>query len=582
MKRMGVEIMYNLHPGLLLIAAGLLMFILPQKARGQVAIAASAAALAAMILLGENAELNYRFTAELTLQLLCVDKLSWAFGLIFCVIAVIASIYSLGDRKRLREGQGTDRQGCCERAAALIYAGCSISVVFAGDWISLICFWEGMAIASCYLVFAGGSRKAVRASYRYLVMHLFGGNLLLAGAMFIMIRQGMELHTLTGGNGPGYWLVLLGVCINAGIPPFHTWIADAYPESTPSGTVYMGSYTTKAAIYALIRLFAGTEWLVLVGAVMAVFAACMALIENDLRRLLSYHIVSQLGMMAAALGTGEAAGIDGATLHAAFNILYKGVLLMGAGAVMTATGKTKITQLGGLGRKMPVTSVCFLMASLSIAGMPFLNGFASKALIMEALHDFPLAYWLVMLAGVGTWLSITLKINYFVFFGKKFVEEMHRGHQPADFCKKVPAAMEIAMILGTVLCVVTGLMPEPFYEMMPNGTLVHPFTAEHIFEYIGLFIGATVPFVLLLPKMAPHDLLSLDFDWVYRKGLGPLLRGLSCSINKVFARFQWSPGSDEKGQRKVGAFEGDIPVGTLMQVFVVFCVVTFVLIILLE
>jgi len=163
--------------------------------------------------------------------------------------------------------------------------------------------------------------------------------------MILCADGNFDLQLLAGGTGAGYWLVFIGVAVNAAIPPLHTWVADAYPESTPAGTVYMGSFTTKVAIYALIRLFAGTEWLVIVGGLMAVFGACMALIENDLRKLLSYHIVSQLGMMVAGLATGLAVGIDGAALHAAFNILYKGVLLMAAGAVFVATGKKKISEL---------------------------------------------------------------------------------------------------------------------------------------------------------------------------------------------------------------------------------------------
>ncbi|MBR4020716.1 MAG: Na+/H+ antiporter subunit D, partial [Firmicutes bacterium] len=398
--------MTSLHPGLILIFTGIFAFVLPQKARQMVSLAGPVFALWAVWMLQPASTMEFAFFGGITMELLHVDMLAKAFGLVFCIIAVIAGIYSF---------DAADRG---EKAAALVYAGSSLGVVFAGDWISLICFWEVMAVASWYLVWAGRTQKAKRASYRYLVMHFFGGNMLLAGAIVLCADGNFDLQLLTGQTGAGYWLVLTGVAVNAAIPPLHTWVADAYPESTPAGTVYMGSFTTKVAIYALIRLFAGTEWLIIVGGLMAVFGACMALIENDLRKLLSYHIVSQLGMMVAGLATGLGAGVDGATLHAAFNILYKGVLLMAAGAVFVATGKRKISELGGLYRKMPVTAICFLIASLSIAGMPLLNGFVSKGLIMEALHDYTLGYWLVMLAGVGTWLSITMKINYFVFFGK--------------------------------------------------------------------------------------------------------------------------------------------------------------------
>lgn len=571
--------MLNLHPGLILIVTGLLVLVLPRMARSIVALCGAGLALIAVWMLSPESSLTFDFAGGITMDLLHVDMLAKAFGLIFGIIAVIAGVYSF------------DAENKGEKAASLIYAGSSLGVVFAGDWISLICFWEVMAVASWYLVWAGGTFKAKRASYRYLVMHFFGGNMLLAGAIFLCTDGNFDVELLTGETGLGYWFVLIGVAVNAAIPPLHTWVADAYPESTPAGTVYMGSFTTKVAIYALIRLFAGTEWLVIVGGLMAVFGACMALIENDLRRLLSYHIVSQLGMMVAGLATGVAAGIDGAALHAAFNILYKGVLLMAAGAVFVATGKRKISELGGLYKQMPLTAICFLIASLAIAGMPFLNGFASKALIMEALHDYTVGYWLVMLAGVGTWLSITLKINYFVFFGKsEHGEGEHGAGEPDVVCGKVPVYMSIAMVMGTVLCVITGVMPTLGYELMSNQTIGHPFTAHHILEYIGLFIGATIPFVLLLKKMAPHDYLTLDFDWFYRKPLEGLIFGFSQGIHGFFAYCEKAanevtetvklllndPAEVLYNATRWDKEEEQLPIGSFMWVFIVFCLIAFI------
>lgn len=563
--------MHSLHPGLILILTGILAFVLPQKARQIAALAGPVFALWALWMLEHGSVMEFAFFGGITMELLHVDLLAKAFGLIFCIVAIIAGIYSF------------DAEDRGEKAAALIYAGSSLGVVFAGDWISLICFWEVMAVASWYLVWAGRTQKAKRASYRYLVMHFFGGNMLLAGAIVLCADGNFDLQLLTGQTGAGYWLVLIGVAVNAAIPPLHTWVADAYPESTPAGTVYMGSFTTKVAIYALIRLFAGTEWLVIVGGLMAVFGACMALIENDLRKLLSYHIVSQLGMMVAGLATGLAAGIDGAALHAAFNVLYKGVLLMAAGAVFVATGKRKISELGGLYKKMPVTAGCFLIASLSIAGMPFLNGFVSKGLIMEALHDDTLGYWLVMLAGIGTWLSITMKINYFVFFGKTENDVV---------CDRVPVYMNIAMVLGAGLCVITGLLPGLGYSLMPNQTVGHPFTAAHILEYIGLFIGATIPFALLIKKMAPHDYLSLDFDWIYRKPLAAVVFRLSKSIHDAFVHCEGTANRVTETVKHLlndparvlynathwHKDEEELPIGIFIWIFLIFCVVAFFLV----
>lgn len=574
--------MSDLHPGLILVVTGLLALVLPEKIRKWVSIAGPLAALAAMLGLDSDASMTYQFTQSITMELLHVDRLAWPFGLVFCVIACIIGVYSF------------DAKDGREKCASLIYAGSSIAVVFAGDWISLICFWEVMALSSTYLVWAGRTHKARRASYRYLAMHFFGGNMLLGGAIAICVQNGWQVELLTGGGGYGYWFIFIGLAVNGAIPPLHTWAPDAYPEATSAGTVYMGSYTTKVAIYALIRLFAGTEWLVFAGAVMAVFAACMALMENDIKRLLSYHIVSQLGMMVAALGTGSAAGIDGATLHAIFNILYKGVLLMGAGAIVYATGKRKISELGGLGKKMPLVTACFFIASLSIAGVPFFSGFASKALITEALHvgHFTISYWLVTLAGVGTWLSITLKINYFVFFRKTEREIA---------VKPVPGYMKAAMVMGTLLCIVTGLFPGYCYELMPGATMAHPFSAEHILEYIALFIGATVVFARYIKKMEPHDVITLDFDWIYRNTMVDFLSGLSQWVYRIFARFEQTYYNFERiiktilrNPSKVFSgleldeenveehFEEQRPVGEFMQTFIVFCVIAFLVLLILE
>lgn len=567
--------MSNLHPGLILIASGIIALILPDKIRKWVTVAMPALALAAMLSLNESSEMNYVFNRDITMEILHVDGLSRIFGLGLCAIAVVAGIYSFG-----KESRG-------ERCASLIYAGSSLGVVFAGDWITLIFFWEAMALSSSYMVWSGRSHSATRASYRYLVMHLVGGNLLLAGAISLCWQGNFEIGMLTDASGYGYTFVLLGMLINAAVPPLHTWIPDAYPEATPYGTLYMGSYTTKVAIYALIRVFAGTENLIIIGALMAVFGACMAIIENDLRRLLAYHIVSQLGMMVAALATGSAVGMDGAALHAVFNMLYKGVLLMGAGVVFVATGKRKISELGGLWKKMPLISVCFLIASLAISGMPLLNGFVSKALIMESLHDYTASYWLVNMAGIGTWLSITLKINYFVFFGKsdKKIE-----------CNPVPVNVKIALVLGTAMCILSGIFPDFIYQFTPNGSTANVFEINHILEYLGMFIGATVSFVIFIKRMTPHDKITIDFDWIYRRPLCRMVFGISRWVNRKFeAAMDIAENSvfiikvmlntpsqifNKVAERHKN--EEEEPISEFMQIFIVFCMITFIIALLLE
>ena len=510
-----------LHPGIVLILAGAVIALLPKAASRYLLPLGALAALAALLGTDKGLSVEVPFAGELKLSLFVCDEISWFFGLVFAVIGVIGSVYSMDKGRR------------GEKAASAVYAGSALMTVFAGNMLTFIIFWEVMAVASIYMVFQGNGPDARRSSYRYMVMHLFGGNMLLAGVMLLPAGITAAVGPVTDTDSLAYWLMFIGIGVNCALPPFHTWVADSYPQATPESQLFMGSYTTKVAVYAMIRFFAGTEWLVIFAAVTAVLAACMALIENDLRKLLSYHIVSQVAMMVAGLAAGGDVGAAGAAMHAAFNILYKGVLLMAAGNIFTALGLRYITDMGGLARKMPVTAVCAFIASFAIAGVPYFSGFASKALIMDALHTggYNMSYILITMAGVGTWLSITMKINYFVFI-KKPERELPAGAATG----RVPACKVLAMAAATVLVVITGIRPEISYDMLSRDPS-HLFAADHVLEYIGLFAGATVPFVLLRTFMAPHQGINLDVDRFYRITLYRGVFALSDVVHLFFAKY---------------------------------------------
>lgn len=477
-----------IQPGLILIISGLFTLIVPRIL------------IKAIILTGPVLTLA-------TVIIKDCDKLTFMFGLIFAIISIIGALYNFHVKDRY------------ELAAEAVYAGSSISVVFASHWIGMLIFWELMAVASWLIVISSKTKAAQKAGFRYLLVHMLGGNLLLAGIMIKIYSGSTVIESLTGSIDSAYWLILAGVAVNAAIPPLNAWIADAYPESTMGGTVYMGSFTTKVGVFCLIKLFAGTHLLLYFGVFMAVWGACMALIENDLRRLFAYHIISQVGYMVAALAIGSHTGIDGAAAHAFNNILYKGTLLMCAGTVISLTGKRKISQLGGLARKLPVTSICFLTASMAIAGFPLLNGFASKSLIMNAAAESGY-YWaelLLMIASIGTLMSVTLKINYFVFFGKSDIE--------LDVNEKdVPLGRRVAMLMGTAGCIIIGVFPNLLYSLTPYGIDGHPFTVDHITQYAELFAAAAVAFVMYIKHMKPKEKITLDTDWFYRKPLKAFIK----------------------------------------------------------
>jgi multicomponent Na+:H+ antiporter subunit D len=513
--------MYSLHPGLILILAGILILILPKKAEKWIALFGSIAAMGAWFTLSVDSKMEMNLFGLANCSLMKVDQISKIFSLIFVIIALISAVYSF---RTIGKGQKT---------ALLIYAGGSICTVLSADLISFLCFWELMAIASAYAVYAGSGPDAKRSSYRYLIMHLFGGNMVLAGVIVLQTQGITQVTNISDVSGAAFWLMLIGIGINAAMPPFHTWLPDSYPEATPEGMVYLGSFTTKVAIYALIRFFAGTEWLALYGVLMSIFAACMAMIANDLRKILSYHIISQLGMMIAGLATGSAAGIAGATLHAAFHIMYKGTLIMGIGNIFYATGGLrKVSDLAGMWKKMPFTAICFLIASLSIAGFPFLNGFAGKTLTMHALSDAGMGatHILMAVAGVGTWLSVTLKINWFVFFRKPETKE-----QEAVKCEKVPLYRNLAIGAGAALCVLNGVWPNLAFGMIGQETgHYHLFSAVHILQYIVLFAAATVPFIVLYRRMKPHEGFNLDLDYFYRKAIPVVVYALAKAFHAAF------------------------------------------------
>lgn len=509
--------MIELHPGFILILGGILAAVVPRRMRQGIMIGAPLLAILASLSLKDGTQWVYPFINKLQLVILRADALALLFALLFSILALLGCFYALH----------LDSAG--ETAAALVYAGSSLSVVLAGDWLTLIFFWEIMAISSVFLVWNRQTERAISAGFRYIMIHMLGGNLLLAG-IFCQVTGGQFLITpLTGMKDWGYWLILAGIGINAAIPPLHAWLTDAYPEATLTGSVFLSSLTTKVAIYCLIRIFPGTRLLLWAGVVMAIYGVIYAILENDIRRLLSYHIISQLGFMVAGVGIGTELALNGAAGLACSNIIYKSLLFMCAGAVIYATGKSKLTELGGLYRTMPWVAVFFGIGALAISGIPLFFGFITKPMVLSAAacNHMPVVELLLYFASIGTFLSIALKLNYFMFFGEK--RDIEVG--------KIPVNMYIAMAGGSFLCLLYGILPNLFYRRLPYVTSFEAYTFEHIVGTLQLVSGITVAFGLVLSKMATHDVISLDTDWVYRKPLAALLRGvvrLVCGMREGF------------------------------------------------
>jgi len=504
--------MTSFHPALILIAAALAVYIFPGRLRQAAFIGGPLLAILTVVGMESGTVWKYSFIGY-DLTVLKADATALVFALIFSMVAFLGALFALHLKNR------------GEQIAALLYAAGSLGVTFAGDWLTLFFFWELMSISSVFLIWYRGTAQSLKAGFRYLMVHFTSGNLMLFGVLLLISSGNLAVGSLTGSGNPAFWFILLSVAINAAIPPLHAWLTDAYPEGTVTGSVFLSAFTTKVAVYVLVRVFPGTELLLYAGVIMAIYGIIFAVLENNIRRLLGYHIISQVGYMVAAAGIGTELALNGSIAHAFSHILYKSLLFMGAGAVIYATGREKLTELGGIARAMPFTVITFTVAALSISGAPLFNGFISKSIIVTAAsHEgLKVADFFLTLASVGTFLSIGLKLLYFMFFGED------RGLKPV----KLPMNMNLAMGMGAFLCILYGVYPKLLYDWLPYAMDYNPFTVDHVVNYIQLLLATGVAFWLLMPRLEPHANLSLDIDWIYRKPLAIIFEKFIFSLKQL-------------------------------------------------
>jgi multicomponent Na+:H+ antiporter subunit D len=492
------------HPGLLLVLGAWLLPILKGAVKRATMLLLPAAALADCLLMKPG---TYGVAGFLGQNLVFgrVDQLSLVFSYVFSIMAFIGMVYAL------------HVEDDSQHVAALTYAGGALGVTFAGDFLSLYIFWELMAISSALLVFRRREPAAVAAGFRYLLVHIFGGLLLLAGILLHWSQTGsLAFGDMRAYSGSAAWgLILAAFLLNAAVPPLGAWLPDAYPEATITGAVFMTAFTTKSAVYVLIRSYAGTDLLVWLGAVMAIYGVVYAVLENDARRLLAYHIISQVGYMVCGVGIGTALATNGATAHAFAHILYKALLFMGAGAVLETTGLRKLTEMGGLYKTMPITLGLYMVGAFAISAVPLFSGFVSKSMVVAAAgeaHRAPI-FLMLTLASAGTFLHTGLKLPYYMFFGK---DSGQRAHEP-------PGNMLAAMALAAAACVLIGVFPGLLYQHLPHPVHFIPYTLQHVTSTLGMLGFTALGFFLLLKHLDPVPTISLDTDWFYRRGASVLM-----------------------------------------------------------
>ena len=487
-----------LPPGalMMIVAAGLVL--VPHHARQVVmllAIAGSAFSLTA----GAGQHLTVALLG-FEMMLYRADHLSLPFAIVFHIAATLNVFYGWHEKR------------ATDHVAGLAYAGAAIAALHAGDLITLFIWWEATAITSVFLILASGTQRARHAAMRYLIIQVASGVLLLAGAAMLFSETGSLAFAAMTLGSTASWLIFIAFGIKAAFPLLNGWLQDAYPEATVVGTVVLSAFTTKLAIYALARGFAGTELLIVIGCLMTAFPVFFAVIENDMRRVLAYSLNNQLGFMVVAIGIGTDLAINGAVAHAFAHIIYKGLLFMSMGAVLYRVGTVKASELGGLYKSMPLTMVFCIIGAMSISAFPLFSGFAAKSLIMSALGYKGLiaAYLVLLAASAGVLHHSGIKIPYFAFF----------GHDGGHKVKEAPIGMLVAMAGASALCIGIGSFPAIFYQILPYSIDYNPYDASHVLGQMELLIFSILAFTFLMRfGFYPPELKStvLNTDWLYRR-----------------------------------------------------------------
>ncbi len=507
----------GMSPGLILIVGAFLLPVAGRFLRPYLILGLPLVALWLIWTLPEGSSaawalMNYEVVA------MRVDALSRLFAIIFTLMAFAGGLFALNQKSVL------------ELSAAFVYAGSAVGVAFAGDLITLFVFWEIMALGSTVVLLSTGTPAALRSATRYFLVHMFGGALMLTGIFLFIFDTGSVAFTAMKPDTLATGLILAGVLVNAAAPPISAWLADAYPEASYSGTVFLSAFTTKSAVYVLLRGFPGTELLMYVGIFMIFYGIIMALLENDMRRILAYSIVNQVGFMVTGVGIGTEMALNGAAAHAFAHIIYKALLLMSAGSVLLMTGKRKCTDLGGLFQSMPLTTLCGTIGALAISSFPWTSGFVSKSMINQAAANehMALLWFLLMAASAGVFLHAGIKFPWFVFFQKD------SGLRPPD----PPWNMRLAMILFSALCIGLGVWPEYLYALLPFPVDYEPYTDAHTLNALQLLLFAGLAFFLMLPLMKRTLTISLDTDWFYRSFGPAIINWIGGVIGDIDRRFR--------------------------------------------
>lgn len=429
-----------------------------------------------------------------------VDALSLFFAILVMATVWLSAVYSIGYMKR------DDHLGHYY-TLFLMLSGSVLGLTMTGDLFNMYVMVEILTFASVALTaFRNTNGAALEGAFKYLMVGAIGSGGILAGTAMVYaechtLNLAQISATLTGYLSPtavaAMGLIIAGFAVKSYIVPFHTPAADSYAVAPTSVSMLFAGMVNKAGVYGMIRMVytvfrtmdqtSVQVLLVLFGAVTMFVGVTMALTQHEFKRLLAYHSISQIGYVITAIALGSALGLTSGLFHAMNHTLFKGLLFLCAGAVLFATGTTDLDKLGGLSKKMPHTTICFLIGAGAISGLPPFNGFASKWMIYQATYTkavesgnfiFVLATVTGLVVSVMT-LASFIKVTQAVFFG-----QLRPEHNDV---KEVSGVMLVPMYIMAALCLFGGV----FYDIV-NKYLLYPATkaAVNVSGYIDSMMGS--------------------------------------------------------------------------------------------
>jgi len=442
-----------------------------------------------------------------------VDRLSLGFGILVSSMYLFVTIYSV-----------SYIQTHLLKYYSLLTLNfvSMLGLILARDLLGFYIFFEMVSFSAYFLIIHSREREALDAGYKYIVMMLVGGLFILTAMMVLSITP----------EDRGDWSGWAGICfsigclLKAGAFPFHTWLPDAHPAAPSPISALLSGTMIKVGVYGLVRAFfyptflgevseenrvfffeslkslsqsvsgmnqsvvSPASLLMFTGVLSMVIGVSLALIQKDLKKLLAYHSVSQIGYILLGIGIGGY-GLAGGLLHIFSHAIFKGLLFLAVGAVIFGTGIRKIDLLGGLWRKMPVTTFTCVIAALSISGVPLTSGYASKGIIFAGLKGNLTLQIIFILTSAGTCASF-LKLVRHTFFGKP--------NSPLSDVKEVSRSMYVPMIFLALGSFMLGIFPAFSLNFLLGSFAPKPhlWTLPHIFEaLLSLGIGFALYFFLL-------------------------------------------------------------------------------------